>query len=158
MPFIALHPPSSKSFPSITKDPLPHLLQTPSGLAIVEIQGTLQVPPSEPQERLDGTSNVDSGYTRVGKLVFPLLGKQDDTSEDHGWMKQVYFYIGNYQRMTGMVKKLEKPLGVMRKKRFNSEFLPGEISNSEGENLEIVEIIKYKIVFSQRPEPVGVEE
>jgi len=30
-----------------------------------------------------------------------------------------------------------------------------EVDAVEGEELEIVEVVKYKVVFSGRPEPVG---
>jgi hypothetical protein len=30
-----------------------------------------------------------------------------------------------------------------------------EVERSRGEQLEIVEIVKYKILFASRPEPVG---
>ena len=60
-------------------------------------------------------------------------------------MKMVYLYVGKHQRLTGQVKKLPKAMAVLRKKEADTE------------SLEISEIIKYKIVFSQRPEPVGEE-
>lgn len=47
--------------------------------------------------------------------------------------------------MTGEVKKLPKPMGIMRKK-------PGLECGQE--ELEIVDVVRHKIVFSTRPEPV----
>lgn len=47
--------------------------------------------------------------------------------------------------MTGEVKKLPKPMGIMRKKTG---------MESGQEELEIVDIVRHKIVFSNRPEPV----
>lgn len=64
-------------------------------------------------------------------------------------MKRVYMFVGQHQRLLGEVKKLGKPLGVIRKCKRGD-------GNEEGEgeeDLEVVEIVKYKIVFSQRPEP-----
>jgi chromosome transmission fidelity protein 8 len=62
-------------------------------------------------------------------------------------MKQVYLYVGQHQRLTGEVKKLPKPLAVIRRR--------GEASEDEvAEELEVVDIVKYKLVFSTRPEPV----
>lgn len=72
----------------------------------------------------------------------PLTGA-DDTK----WMKRVYLYVGRYQRMTGQVKKLGKPLAVLQRRP--------EQTDGEGEELEIVEIVKYKLVFGNRPEPVN---
>lgn len=66
-------------------------------------------------------------------------------------MKRVYLYVGKHQRLTGEVKKLSKPIGVIRKKLSATDNTDLE----EEEQVEIVEIIQHKIVFSQRPEPVS---
>jgi chromosome transmission fidelity protein 8 len=60
-------------------------------------------------------------------------------------MKKVYFYIGRHQRMTGEIKKLAKPLAVLRKKE----------GGEEEDAVEVVEIVRYKILFGSRPEPVS---
>lgn len=70
---------------------------------------------------------------------FSLLNP-DDTK----WMKRVYLYVGRYQRMTGEVKKLPRPIALLQKR-------PG----SENEELEVVEVVRYKIFFKLRPEPVN---
>lgn len=69
-------------------------------------------------------------------------------------MKRVHFYVGPHQRMTGEVKKLGKPVAVIRR-RQNGEGQEGE---AEREELEIVEVVKHKIVFASRPEPVGATD
>lgn len=71
--------------------------------------------------------------------------------ESTKWMKRVYLYAGRYQRMTGEVKKLAKPLAVIQRRERSTT----ENGNGEQDELEIVEIIKYKIIFASRPEPVG---
>lgn len=122
-------------------NPLPQLLQLPSGLAILELQGDINFPnPEESPEGLDSTT--------VGNIVFP---DGNPGSTDIKELKRVWLYVGKHQRMTGEVKQLPKPLGVLRKRH------EGEISDNKGteEELEIVDIIKYKIIFSKRPEPVG---
>ena len=86
--------------------------------------------------------------TPVGKLIFPDYSPSNPPS-DTNWMKHVYLYVGKHQRLTGEVKKLPKPIGIMRRRETGEENGP--------EELEIVEIVKHKIVFSQRPEPVGDE-
>lgn len=79
--------------------------------------------------------------------------------------------------MTGECKKLGKPVGIMRKReRRGSAGISGngigqeedvEMGGVDGqgeqraveEELEIVEVVRYKIVFSARPEPIsGVQE
>lgn len=69
-------------------------------------------------------------------------------------MKRVYLYIGRNQRLTGEVKKLPKPLAVVRKTQ-NPSTDGDQLNQAVGEELEIVEIVKWKILFASRPEPVG---
>jgi chromosome transmission fidelity protein 8 len=133
---------------SAARNPLPTLLQTPSGLALLEIQGTIHVPPAMHDENGDVDMNdTEHGpiSTPVGSLVFPLYdpgASQDDTR----WMKKVYLYVGNNQRLSGQVQKLPKVIAVLKRDK------PGE------NRLRIMEIVKHKILFSSRPEPVGQEE
>lgn len=79
--------------------------------------------------------------------------------------------------MTGECKKLGKPVGVIRKRErggmgkdrdrdvIDSEDVEMGGVDGQGEQraieeeLEIVEVVRYKIVFSARPEPIsGVQE
>ncbi|KAG8531129.1 uncharacterized protein KY384_004487 [Bacidia gigantensis] len=119
MPTIPLHLSTSQT-KSLPQNPLPQVLQTPSGLAIVEIQGTLNLPPpwKEQQQRQSAGSSFQ-GTTKTSQ----------------------------HQRMTGEVKKLPKPIAVIRKRDKSDDAAKDE--------LEISEIIHYKILFSNRPEPVG---
>ncbi|PSK36135.1 hypothetical protein B9Z65_5950 [Elsinoe australis] len=166
MPSIPLHPPSSnRTIPP--SNPLPNLLQSPSGLAIVELQGTINFPSStdpesEPDTKRQRTDDPTSDPVsqdqaiQVGRLVFPLYDAEAAAQGkgDEKWMKRVHFYVGPHQRMTGEVKKLGKPVAVIRR-RQNGEGQEGE---AEREELEIVEVVKYKIVFASRPEPVGATD
>ncbi|KAK5062903.1 hypothetical protein LTR84_004979 [Exophiala bonariae] len=133
---------------STGSNPLPQLLQTPSGLAIVEIQGTIHGPHGS-----SSGSGSDSEQppitTTLGRLEFPLYEAQE--KNDGKWMKKVYLYIGKHQRLTGEVKKLAKPLGIIQK-AGNGSIDSAEETTSD---LELVEIVKYKLLFSGRPEPVG---
>jgi chromosome transmission fidelity protein 8 len=87
--------------------------------------------------------------------VFPDYDPQD--AGNSAWMKRVYMYVGKHQRLTGEVKKLPKALAVIRKRKSES----GDMMELDGDDedrvdeLEVVEIVKYKILFSTRPEPVG---
>ncbi|KAF2143212.1 uncharacterized protein K452DRAFT_268560 [Aplosporella prunicola CBS 121167] len=137
MPSIPLHPPSKTASPS-TENGLPKLLHTPSGLAILEIQGTIHTQPGSTAEQPE--------QLPLGKLIFPHYSPEDPP-ENTAWMKRAHLYIGKHQRLTGEVKKLPKPLGVIRRREGMLDEAP--------EELEIVDIIKYKIVFSHRPEPVS---
>jgi chromosome transmission fidelity protein 8 len=78
-------------------------------------------------------------------------------------MKRVYLYVGKHQRLTGEVKKLPKAIAVIRKREVGAADMMDldgkessfEAERSPAEQLEIVEIVKYKILFAGRPEPVG---
>lgn len=150
MPTVPLHPRPLHAQPP-TENPLPQLLHTPSGLAILELQGTFHFPPS----------SDPSGSTQLGKLVFPLYDPALNGTDDTKWMKRVYLYVGKGQRMTGECKKLGKPLALVRKRHNTTDgdvVMGDRDSNSEEhgeEELEIAEVVRWKIVFSSRPEPVG---
>lgn len=135
MPTLPLHlTPSNPSDPH--DNTLPQLLHTPSGLALLEIQGTINLPPSSL-----------SNPTEIGNLIFP---------SDPETNNKVWLYIGKHQRMTGELKKLVTPLGVLRRRvREDIEMTDCNKEKWDGEELEITEIIRWKIIFSGRPEPVG---
>ncbi|KAL4891953.1 putative sister chromatid cohesion protein Ctf8 [Aspergillus ambiguus] len=159
MPSVPLHPRASTSTVSSSlTNPLPPLLQTPSGLAILELQGTINVPSEESQggnfENGDRTynshdPNAPAFETPIGKLMFPDYSPQTTAPDDTKWMKRVYLYVGRYQRMTGEVKKLAQPLAVVQRRPLSGP------ADGEGEQLEIVELVKYKLMFKNRPEPVN---
>ncbi|KAK5736967.1 hypothetical protein LTR17_007114, partial [Elasticomyces elasticus] len=138
MPSVSLHPPDPAR-PSSASNSLPQLLQTPSGLAILEIQGTVN-------STLSSEQLGPGGSIPLGKLSFPLYDAASP-ADDISWQKRVYLYIGRHQRMTGEVKKLAKPIAVIRKREVTG--------TAETEDLEIAEIVYYKVLFAHRPEPVG---
>lgn len=134
MPTIPLHlAPKTPIVPP--SNPLPQLLETPTGLAILEIQGTINLPSPDPSTH----------STPIGRLVFPDYS-EDSSSNGTAWMKRVHLYVGQHQRLTGEVKKLSNPVAVIRKR---------EDHQTDIEELEIMEIVYWKVVFSSRPEPVG---
>lgn len=153
MPSIRLHPQSSSPLTTETTpfpitNPLPQLLQTPSGLALLELQATINLPSTEHDEYdtigAPQSPNGTSYETPIGKLMFPDYSALDP--DDTKWMKRAYLYVGRYQRMTGEVKKLLKPIALVQKRASSS---------TEIEDLEVVEIIRYKVFFKNRPEPVN---
>lgn len=137
MPTIPLHTSPAQTTDKTPTNPLPQLLQTPGGLAILEIQGSINLP----------TASPTSPTISIGRLVFPdyIAG---GSPEEKDWMKRVHLYVGQHQRLTGEVKKLPKAVAVIRKR-------DGGEAIAEGDELEIAEIVYYKIIFSSRPEPVG---
>lgn len=143
-------------------NPLPDLVKTPSGLALLEVQGTLNLPvvghvdPDDDPSRSSRTIE-----TSIGRLLFPDYSP-DNPADDLAWAKRVYLYVGRHQRLTGEVKKLRRPLAVVRRKTSKVEDESVEAdsgyaahSGQRSEELEIVEVVRWKIIFSHRPEPVG---
>jgi len=99
------------------------------------------------------SSSSSSVSTTVGRLVFPDYSPSSP-AEDKAWHKKVYLYVGKHQRLTGEVKKLPKPLAVVRRRTTEQ----GARRGKQEDELEIVEIVSWKVVFSNRPEPVGETE
>jgi chromosome transmission fidelity protein 8 len=130
-------------------NPLPSLIQTPTGLALLELQGTINTP--------DTDSNVEGGSTvqiPIGRLDFPDYDPASKDDTDTAWMKRVYMYVGKHQRLTGEVKKLPKAVAVLRR-RGSADGDGDEMQvDYKAEELDVVDIVKYKLVFSNRPEPV----
>ncbi|KAI9369243.1 Ctf8-domain-containing protein [Aspergillus egyptiacus] len=153
MPSIPLHPRASATR-NEASNPLPQVLQTPSGLALLELQGTINLPAeahtqSDDYESPDLDRSSVAIETPIGKLMFPDYSPQN-AADDTKWMKRAYLYVGRYQRMTGEVKKLPSPLAIIQRRQKGL----GAGANAEDE-LEIVEIVKYKLIFKNRPEPVN---
>jgi chromosome transmission fidelity protein 8 len=123
---------------SSTASPLPSLLKTPGGLALLDLQGTINHPKQPNGEPLIGDFSF-------GRLEFPEYDP-DSVIGGTAWMKRVFLYVGEYQRLNGEVKKLAKPFAIVRKKTKQAV---------EEDELEVVDIVKYKLLFSGRPEPVG---
>lgn len=146
MPSIPIHLPSAT--PTRQNNPLPTILRTPSGLSLLEIQGTIHTPTLQPEGPTTALSPDTCTVMPVGRLVFPNY--TEATSETGVWMKTVHLYVGLHQRLTGEVKKLAMPLAVMRRRDDDVR-----TEEAGGDELEIVDLVYYKMIFSSRPEPVG---
>ncbi|GAP83782.1 putative chromosome transmission fidelity protein 8 [Rosellinia necatrix] len=134
------------------QSPLPELIQTPSGLAILELQGTINLP------QVDENGDGPGGHgLQIGRILFPDYHPETQDASSTSWMKRVHLYVGQHQRLTGEIKKLPKAVAVIRRRaRFDPDVeMAGTSSETTNESLELVEIVKYKLIFSHRPEPVG---
>ncbi len=180
MPTVPLYPPclaggkNNNGPVSGPLNPLPHLLQTPSGLAILELQGTINIPSPMPEDDIDNSTETGTSMqlpsqfqTPIGRLIFPDYNPAKDP-DNTSWMKRVYLYVGRHQRLSGEVKKLPKPLAVLRRRQVDGEqtndgrmcVIRDEVASTlfegaGGDQLEVVEIVKYRIHFPSRPEPVS---
>ncbi|GKT56788.1 sister chromatid cohesion protein [Colletotrichum tofieldiae] len=147
MSSVKIHPP--KKGPPASDSPLPPLIKTPSGLALLEMQGTINLP----QFNLDEDNGNSEPEIPIGKVVFPDYHPETQEEGSTAWMKRVFLYVGQHQRLHGEVKKLPKALAIIRRR---GEAIIGKDGETE-EELEVAEIVKYKIMFGNRPEPVGTE-
>ncbi|KAH6900083.1 chromosome transmission fidelity protein 8 [Thelonectria olida] len=137
-----LYPPSKDA--STKSNPLPPLIQTPSGFALLELQGTINLPEDNEGEPLPNAE--------IGKIDFP---DYVPGAEGSAWMSRVHLYVGQHQRLNGEVKKLPKAIAVVRRRVNKVTTGSGGEVQEQGDNLEVVEIVKHKLMFSTRPEPVG---
>ncbi|KAH6656667.1 sister chromatid cohesion protein Ctf8 [Truncatella angustata] len=147
---VKLHPrPSGRT--DLICNPLPQLIQTPSGLALLELQGIINLP------QTDAELQGQSPEIPIGRIRFPDYNPNALDPSNTSWMKQVHLYVGQHQRLTGEVKKLPKALAIIRKRTANAQdpAMADAAVEAGSEDLEVVEIVKHKIVFSSRPEPVG---
>lgn len=142
MPSIPILPPNQVPSED-SHSPLPGVLRTPSGLAILEIQGTVNSSHEE---------HTDSSALQIGKLQFPLHDPRAPES-DTAWHKRVHLYVGKHQRLTGEVKKLPQPIALLQRANATDEMAVG----GGGQALQVAEIIYYKLLFTHRPEPVGTK-
>lgn len=149
---VTLHPTTTgASATAAPGNPLPQLLQTPSGLALLELQGTINLPAAAEE------GSQQQPHISIGRLDFPDYRPDSITfdASSTAWMRRVYMYVGQHQRLTGEVKKLPRAVGVVRRRQLLQQGGGGAGEDDRAEELEVVEIVKYKIVFSSRPEPVG---
>lgn len=112
------------------------IISTPYGLSLLDIQGVLNVP----KDKIEGNEylQVDDIYDAVkfGQLTFD---SKDQT--------KVTLIIGNSQRLVGSIVKLDRPLGVLKIPINDNE-------TNESPSIDMIEIIRKKIVFKQRPLPI----
>lgn len=154
---VTLHPSTTGPPPATAapgNNPLPQLLQTPSGLALLELQGTINLPAAEEE---GSQHQQQQPHIPIGRLDFPDYRPDSITfdASSTAWMRRVYMYVGQHQRLTGEVKKLPRAVGVVRRRQQQGGGGSGDDGSDRAEELEVVEVVKYKIVFSSRPEPVG---
>ncbi|KAI0542056.1 putative sister chromatid cohesion protein Ctf8 [Xylaria digitata] len=133
-------------------NPLPQLIQTPSGMALLELQGTINLPQLD-----DNGGEIGNREIEIGRISFPDYHPETQDASSTAWMKRVHLYVGQHQRLTGELKKLPRAMAIIRKRHRSG--LDVEMADSPSEtakeDLELVEIVKYKLIFSHRPEPVG---
>lgn len=139
----------------------PNLITTPYGLALLEIQGELNLPHTKPdipldqllpldQEKMKNFVTVDDIYDAVkfGHLQF-------DSKDE----LKVTLFIGKSQRLIGNVVKLDIPLGVLKipvKKEVPSGDGDADMDmdGDVDQNIQMIDIVRAKMIFKQRPLPI----
>ncbi|EAQ83763.1 predicted protein [Chaetomium globosum CBS 148.51] len=110
---IPLHPRTSPTPSTRTPPTLPTLLQTPSGLALLELQGTINLPPTPPTLTSSQPLSPPPPIP-IGRLHFPDYVPGGDST---AWMKRAWLFVGENQRLQGEVKKLPRAVAVLRRRR-----------------------------------------
>ena len=150
---VRLHPRPSGSPSSqlAAVNPLPPLIRTPSGFALLELQGTINLPLEDPD------SEEKPPEIPLGRFEFPDYNPDALDPSGTAWMKRVHFYVGRNQRLTGEVKKLPRAIAIIRRREGAGDDveMKNAATGEQPEDLEVVEIVKHKVVFSSRPEPMG---
>jgi chromosome transmission fidelity protein 8 len=100
---------------------------------MIELQGSLTT----------STPNLTTPI-HLGHLVFPDPPPSSASASAREGQR-VHLFIGDHQRMTGEMKPLARPVAVVRRRG----------GAPDAEDLEIAEVVYYKILFAHRPEPVG---
>jgi chromosome transmission fidelity protein 8 len=72
-------------------------------------------------------------------------------------MKTVHMHIGQHQRLTGEVKKLPKAMAIVRRREAQPHNGGPDAMEEDqsSDDVEVVAVVKHKLMFSNRPEPVG---
>ncbi|KOG99249.1 Ctf8p [Saccharomyces eubayanus] len=107
---------------------------TPLGMTMLEIQGDLELP-KDFSSLAQGDSHHEARFSKQdGKNVirFGLLQLDGERAT---------LFVGKKQRLLGKVTKLDVPVGIMH-------------FNSSDNKVELVDVVKYKIIFKDRPLPI----
>lgn len=130
------------------------IISTPYGLSILEIQGELNLPQSFPQANENHKPEYLENFARVNDINEAVkFGRLEFDPKNQS---NVTLYIGKSQRLLGSMVNLETPLAVLRIKTEtnNEDTEQGSLEENKDESIKIVDIVKKKIIFKQRPLPI----
>lgn len=131
-----------------------NIISTPYGLSILEIQGELNLPQTFPQANENHKPEYLENFARVNDIYEAVrFGKLEFDPKNHA---NVTLYIGKSQRLLGSMVDLETPLAVLRicTDDTNDVNDSSKDDSSKDDSIKIVDIIKKKIIFKQRPLPI----
>lgn len=124
-----------KTLTTANGDPL--VVTTPQGNVIMEIQGELIQPTFKPEGL---TTEEEAKYVQLEDLNYAVKVGRLQLDGDKATL-----FIGTSQRLLGDVKKLNPPLGVLK--------LP-QTADNQDEKIQMVDVIRQKIIFTGRPLPI----
>ncbi|CUM66158.1 uncharacterized protein PRCAT00003816001 [Priceomyces carsonii] len=122
----------SRAHKILNSDEPDNFVSTPYGLSLLEIQGDLNLPTNSLEDD-PGTVKIDDIREAV------KFGKLEIDEKDSS---RITLYIGKSQRLLGSIVDLDTPLAVMK------------VPTDESVDIEIVDVIKKKMIFKQRPLPI----
>lgn len=136
---------------------LPNVLRTPSGLVLIEIQGTVHIG-SRTLSSTGGlglqSENEHDKSTQFSntKEEPDLIGKFDFSDLEKGG-NSVTLVVDQHQRLRGKLEKLKKPLAILR--------IDGQQKEGTAKSpvrIPVVDVVSQKLIFSSRPEPIVYTE
>ena len=145
MPTIPLHPPPTTAPAATPTDNPPLLLPLQNNaLALLELQATLHLPPC--------TSST-SPPIPIGHLC-PATGTAAAAGVPAVDGARVDLCTAT-QRMTGVVRALRRPVAVVQARGGGDGDTDGDGGDADELALQVVRVVRFKVVFAGRPEPVG---
>ncbi|CAI4053637.1 hypothetical protein SUVZ_15G3470 [Saccharomyces uvarum] len=107
---------------------------TPLGITMLEIQGDLELPKdftalTQGDSHHEGRFSEQDGQNIIRFGLLQLDGEK------------ATLFVGKKQRLLGKVTKLDVPVGIMH-------------FSSSDNKVELVDVVKYKIIFKDRPLPI----
>ncbi|KAI5961700.1 hypothetical protein KGF57_001634 [Candida theae] len=147
-----------KCKPNSSSSSVPNLITTPYGLALLEIQGELNLPHTKPDISLDQLSPLDQekmkNFVTVDDVYDAVkFGHLQFDSKDES---RVTLFIGKSQRLIGNVVKLDIPLGVLKvplRQEIRNED-DDDVDMDAEQEIQMIDIVRAKMIFKQRPLPI----
>lgn len=136
----------SNTAPTVTT--LPSVLQTPSGLILVEVQGTIHVGAHTLVSTEGLGLNSQSENAPAEEKSVRFLGTFDFSQVEK---KEITLVIDEHQCLRGKITKLKAPLAVLK---MDNATRDGDGGTSDQISIPIMGLIESKVVFSTRPEPI----
>lgn len=115
------------------------VVSSPLGLVLLDIQGELNLPHENSKDRYErATADQVHEAVRFGRIEF-----------DKSNLSRVTLFIGESQRLVGKVVELPRPIGILRISNLSDE-----AKTSSSQNIDLIDIVKKKMLFDQRPLPI----